>query len=138
MGVHSATRHERSLIAAISDPYWERGAVAATVAGMPVTSVTDDSFQAEVLESELPVVVDFWAAWCGPCRVMSPILEEIAAERDDLRVVKVDAEANLETAARYGVMAMPTFLVFRDGAPVGQLVGSRPKRRLLEELSHVI
>jgi thioredoxin len=105
---------------------------------MPVTPVTDASFQAEVLESELPVVVDFWAAWCGPCRVMSPILEEIAAERDDLRVVKVDAEANLETAARYGVMAMPTFLVFRDGEPVGQLVGSRPKRRLLEELSQVI
>jgi thioredoxin 1 len=105
---------------------------------MPVTPVTDASFQAEVLESELPVVVDFWAAWCGPCRVMSPILEEIAAERDDLRVVKVDAEENLETAARYGVMAMPTFMVFRDGGPVGQLVGSRPKRRLLEELSAVI
>ena len=102
---------------------------------MPVTSVTDDTFQAEVLESELPVVVDFWAAWCGPCRVMSPILEEIAAERDDLRVVKLDTETNLETAARYGVMAMPTFMLFRDGAPVQQLVGSRPKRRLLEELS---
>lgn len=105
---------------------------------MPVTSVTDDTFQAEVLESELPVVVDFWAAWCGPCRAMSPILEELAAERDDLRVVKVDTEANLETAARYGVMAMPTFMVFRDGAPVGQLVGSRPKRRLVEELSAVL
>ena len=102
---------------------------------MPVTSVTDDTFQAEVLESELPVVVDFWAAWCGPCRVMSPILEEIAAERDDLRVVKLDTEANLETATRYGVMAMPTFMVFRDGAPVGAIVGSRPKRRLLEDLA---
>jgi thioredoxin 1 len=105
---------------------------------MPVKAVTDDTFQAEVLESELPVVVDFWAAWCGPCRVMSPILEEIAAERDDLRVVKLDAEANLETATRYGVMAMPTFMVFRDGTPVQQLVGSRPKRRLLEELSGVL
>jgi thioredoxin 1 len=105
---------------------------------MPVRAVTDDTFQAEVLESELPVVVDFWAAWCGPCRVMSPILEEIAAERDDLRVVKLDAEANLETATRYRVMAMPTFMVFRDGAPVQQLVGSRPKRRLLEELGTVI
>jgi thioredoxin 1 len=69
---------------------------------------------------------------------MSPILEEIAADRDDLRVVKIDVDANLEVAARYGVMAMPTFMVFRDGAPVGQLVGSRPKRRLLEELSTVI
>jgi thioredoxin 1 len=127
-----------ALIAVISDPNWESAAPAATVGRMPVTPVTDASFQAEVLESELPVVVDFWAAWCGPCRVMSPILEEIAADRDDLRVVKIDVDANLEVAARYGVMAMPTFMVFRDGAPVGQLVGSRPKRRLLEELSTVI
>jgi thioredoxin 1 len=105
---------------------------------MPTTAtidVTDDSFQAEVLESELPVVVDFWAAWCGPCRVMSPILEEIAAERDDLRVVKVDTDANQAVAARYGVLSMPTFMVFRDGAPVGAIVGSRPKRRLLEDLA---
>ena len=105
---------------------------------MPVHAVTDDTFQAEVLESELPVVVDFWAAWCGPCRAMSPILEELASERDDFRVVKVDAEANVATAARYGVMAMPTFVVFRDGAPVGKLVGSRPKRRLAEELATVL
>ena len=105
---------------------------------MPVTSVTDDTFQAEVLESELPVVVDFWAAWCGPCRVMSPILEEIAAERDDLRVVKLDTEANLETATRYGVMAMPTFMVFRDGAAVLKLVGARPQARLARELSEVV
>ena len=97
-------------------------------------SATDSSFQADVLESELPVVVDFWAAWCGPCRVMSPILEELAEERDDLRVVKVDVDANQAVAARYGVMGMPTFMVFRDGAPVGQIVGSRPKRRLLADL----
>jgi thioredoxin 1 len=104
---------------------------------LPTTAtinVTDDSFQAEVLESELPVVVDFWAAWCGPCRVMSPILEELAAERDDLRVVKVDTDANQAVAARYGVLSMPTFMVFRDGAPVGAIVGSRPKRLLLEDL----
>ena len=86
-----------------------------------------------MLESERPVVVDFWAAWCGPCRVMSPILEEIA-ERDDLRVVKVDVDANQRVAARYGVLSMPTFMVFRDGAPVGQIVGSRPKQRLLADL----
>ena len=122
----------------ISDPTWEVGRVATTVHRMPVHAVTDDTFQAEVLESELPVVVDFWAAWCGPCRAMSPILEELASERDDFRVVKIDAEANIATAARYGVMAMPTFVVFRDGAPVGKLVGSRPKRRLAEELATVI
>jgi thioredoxin 1 len=98
------------------------------------TAATDHSFQAEVLESELPVVVDFWAAWCGPCRVMSPILEELSEERDDLRVVKVDVDANQQVAARYGVLSMPTFMVFRDGAPVGQIVGSRPKKRLLADL----
>ena len=99
-----------------------------------VTAVTDDSFQAEVLESERPVIVDFWAAWCGPCRVMSPILEELAAEREDLRVVKVDVDHNQQVAARCGVLSMPTFMVFRGGAPVGQIVGSRPKKRLLADL----
>jgi len=97
-------------------------------------SVTDDSFQAEVLESERPVIVDFWAAWCGPCRVMSPILEELAQERDDLRVVKVDVDHNQRVAAQYGVLSMPTFMVFRDGGPVGQIVGSRPKKRLIADL----
>jgi thioredoxin 1 len=105
---------------------------------MTPTAVTDDSFQAEVLESERPVVVDFWAAWCGPCRVMSPILEEIAQERDDLRVVKVDTDANQRVAAEYGVLSMPTFMVFRDGAPVGQIVGARPKKRLLADLEELL
>ena len=101
-------------------------------------SVTDDSFQAEVLESERPVIVDFWAAWCGPCRVMSPILEELAQERDDLRVVKVDVDHNQRVAAQYGVLSMPTFMVFRDGAPVGQIVGARPKKRLLADLEQLL
>ena len=104
---------------------------------MTPTAVTDTTFQAEVLESERPVVVDFWAAWCGPCRVMSPILEEIAQERDDLRVVKVDTDANQRVAAEYGVLSMPTFMVFRDGAPVGQIVGARPKKRLLADLEQL-
>ena len=105
---------------------------------MPTTTaVTDTTFHAEVLESERPVVVDFWAAWCGPCRVMSPILEEIAQERDDLRVVKVDTDANQRVAAEYGVLSMPTFMVFRDGAPVGQIVGARPKHRLLADLEQL-
>jgi thioredoxin 1 len=105
---------------------------------MTPTAVTDNTFQAEVLESERPVVVDFWAAWCGPCRVMSPILEEIAQERDDLRVVKVDTDANQRVAAEYGVLSMPTFMVFRDGAPVGQIVGARPKKRLLADLDELL
>jgi thioredoxin 1 len=105
---------------------------------MTPTAVTDNTFQAEVLESERPVVVDFWAAWCGPCRVMSPVLEEIARERDDLRVVKVDTDANQRVAAEYGVLSMPTFMVFRDGAPVGQIVGARPKKRLLADLEELL
>jgi thioredoxin 1 len=105
---------------------------------MLVPTTTDDTFTAEVLESETPVVVDFWAAWCGPCRVMSPILEDIAAERDDLRVVKLDVDANQRATATYGVMAMPTFMVFRDGRPVLRLVGSRPRRRLEAEISAVL
>src|SRR5829696_1374893 len=105
---------------------------------MTPTAVTDHSFQAEVLESERPVIVDFWAAWCGPCRVMSPILEELAAERPDLRVVKLDVDENQQVAARYGVLSMPTFMVFRNGAPVGQIVGSRPKQRLLADLEAIL
>jgi thioredoxin 1 len=101
------------------------------------TAVTDTTFQAEVLESERPVIVDFWAAWCGPCRVMSPILEEIAQERDDLRVVTVDVDHNQQVAATYGVLSMPTFMVFKHGAPVGQIVGSRPKKRLLADLEQL-
>jgi len=101
------------------------------------TAVTDNTFQAEVLESERPVIVDFWAAWCGPCRVMSPILEEIAQERDDLRVVTVDVDHNQQVAATYGVLSMPTFMVFEHGAPVGQIVGSRPKKRLLADLEQL-
>jgi thioredoxin 1 len=105
---------------------------------MDLLNVTDDSFTAEVLESDAPVLVDFWAAWCGPCRVMNPLLADLASDRDDLRVVKVDTEANVETAARFGVLAMPTFLLFRNGEEVLRLVGSRPRRRLEAELDAVL
>lgn len=105
---------------------------------MSLVNVTDDSFRAEVLESSVPVLVDFWAAWCPPCRVMNPILAELAASRDDLRVVSVDTEASIETAARYGILAMPTFLLFRDGREVLRLVGARPRRRLESELAQAL
>lgn len=101
-------------------------------------SITDDHFAAEVLESDRPVVVDFTAAWCAPCRVMAPVLDELAAEREDVRFVKLDVDANAATAARYGVMSMPTFMVFDGGEPVLTLVGSRPKRKLAEELAAVV
>jgi thioredoxin 1 len=99
---------------------------------------TDARFTADVLESDAPVVVDFHAAWCPPCRVMSPILADLADERPDVRFVKLDVDSNTETAVRYGVLSMPTFMVFRDGAPVLTLVGARPKRRLVSELAAVL
>src|SRR4051794_35738552 len=101
---------------------------------MTVSSVTDDSFHAEVLESEQPVLVDFTAAWCAPCRVMKPVLAELAAERDDLEVVQIDVDANPVTTAYYGVLSMPTFMLFEGGQPTKTLIGARPKRRLEADL----
>jgi thioredoxin 1 len=99
--------------------------------------VTDDNFQAEVLEAEQPVLVDFTAAWCPPCRVMKPVLAELAQERPDLRVVHLDVDAHQQVAARYDVLGMPTFVLFRNGEPVLRLVGARPKARLAAELAEV-
>jgi thioredoxin 1 len=101
-------------------------------------AVGDDDFAATVLESEQPVVVDFWAAWCPPCRVMEPILNDLARERPDVRFVKLDADSNQRTVVEYGVLSMPTLMVFKDAGVVLRLVGSRPKRRLAEELSAVL
>jgi thioredoxin 1 len=103
-----------------------------------VPTVTDDAFAAEVLESELPVLVDFTAAWCPPCRVMKPILAELDADRDDLRVVQLDVDADQRTAAEYGVLSMPTFILFHGGREVKRLVGARPRRRLEQELAEVL
>jgi thioredoxin 1 len=103
-----------------------------------LTTTTDDAFTAEVLESDTPVLVDFTAAWCPPCRVMKPILAGLDAERDDVRVVTIDVDDNQATAARYGVLSMPTFMLFRGGAPVLTLVGSRPRRRLEAELDAIL
>lgn len=99
-----------------------------------INDVTDANFQAEVLESGTPVLVDFWAPWCGPCRVIAPHLEELAAEKDDLRVVKLNVDENPATAAQYNVMSIPTLIVFKHGQVAKQIVGALPKKRLEEEI----
>ena len=96
--------------------------------------VTDATFQSEVLDSESAELVDFWAPWCGPCRVVHPILEEMDAERDDLRVVSLNTDENQDTAARYEVLSIPTLILFRGGQEAKRVIGALPKRRLEAEL----
>ena len=99
-----------------------------------LNEVTDSSFQAEVIEAEGPVLVDFWAPWCGPCRVVAPVLEEIAAERPELRVVKLNIDDNQQTAANFQVLSIPTMILFKGGQPVKTVIGAYPKKRLEQEL----
>lgn len=96
-----------------------------------VRSVGDTEFDAEVLESSQPVLVDFWAEWCGPCRILGPVIEEIAREYDSrLTVVKVDVDNSPAAAARYGIRSIPTVMLFRDGSPVQTMVGVQPKSQM--------
>jgi thioredoxin 1 len=104
-----------------------------------VMSVTDETFAEEVLRSDVPVLVDFTASWCPPCRMIAPVLEAVAEEQAGrLKVVQLDVDADPATAAAYGVLSTPTLMVFRAGEPVKSMVGARPKRRLLQELSDVV
>ncbi len=93
--------------------------------------VTDRTFEAEVLMSETPVLADFWAEWCGPCKMIAPVLEEIASEYDgQLKIAKVEVDNNSQSVSRYGVRSIPTLILFKDGDPVDRLVGALPREQL--------
>lgn len=98
---------------------------------MSYINVNKNNFSQEVLNSEKPVLVDFWATWCGPCRMVGPIVEEIGAEREDIKVCKINVDEEPELAAQYKIMSIPTLMVFKNGELVNQVFGVRPKNQLL-------
>lgn len=100
---------------------------------MAVESTTDQNFEADVLKSETPVLVDFWAEWCGPCKALAPKLEEISSELGEkLKIIKVNIDENPDSPAKYGVRGIPTLIVFKEGQSVEQIVGNHPKENILE------
>ncbi len=101
---------------------------------MSAIHVNKNNFNQEVLNSDKPVLLDFWASWCGPCRMVSPIVDEIAAERSDIKVCKINVDEQPELAARFGVMSIPTLVVMKNGKVINQAVGARPKAQILAML----
>lgn len=102
---------------------------------MAVVTVTKENFEAEVLQSEKPVLVDFWASWCGPCRMLSPVVDEVAEERSDIKVGKVNVDEQPELAGQFGVMSIPTLIVFKGGEIAKESVGAIPKSMVLDLLN---
>ena len=101
--------------------------------------ITDDTFETEVLQADKPVVVDLWATWCGPCKMIAPILEEVASEMSDkVKVTKLDVDANNKTAGKYNIMSIPSLLFFKNGELVDQVVGAIPKAQLMARLEKVL
>ena len=106
---------------------------------MATVAVTDDTFKDEVLGSEIPVLVDFWATWCGPCRMVAPILEELSEEyAGKIKIAKLDTDANQATTMAYGVVSIPTLNVYAGGELVKSIIGARPKRAIQEEIDAVL
>jgi len=101
---------------------------------MSVLHITKDTFEAEVLKSDKPVLLDFFAVWCGPCKMIAPILDEIAEEREDIKVCKINVDEEPELAAKYQVMSIPTLVVIKDGQVVNQSLGAKPKAQILDML----
>ena len=101
---------------------------------MSAINVNKNNFDQEILNSDKPVLLDFWASWCGPCRMVSPIVDEIAAERSDIKVGKINVDEQPELAAQFGVMSIPTLVVIKNGKVVNQAVGARPKAQILAML----
>jgi thioredoxin 1 len=106
---------------------------------MAITTITDDNFQDEVLNSDLPVLIDFWAIWCGPCKMIAPIVEELAKEYDGkAKIGKLDVDSNQQTSIKYGVRSIPTLLIFKGGELVETIIGAVPKAKVVEKLESFI
>lgn len=102
-------------------------------------SITDAEFQTEVLKANMPVLVDFWASWCGPCKAMLPVIEELSSEYEGkVKVVKMNIDENMETAGKYSIMSIPTFMIFKNGEPIATLVGVKSKEDMRREMDEAM